>query len=537
MVRSWLHGMRLPLRVLVLSCFVVVAGIWLVLFFVPDAKAQKELRAREMDEKTRTTSGCDQAPHYLWKGKMSPDADASLKNYLKAIELCPGYIRPYELAGNLYRKQGRLEEAIRYFEKAAQLGTVNYKLYHLMAALLFKRGDLDDASRCVGKALRIRPDYTPALELRETIEKALDKKGPKLVLYEPSTRRGLRVLHGHETLTVRGLATDQSGVSWVKVNGRRASLDEHGNFLINVPIHEGQNTILVKAFDLRGNLSDVSVFVQGTASRLPELERVETPRQGETLYGKSYGVVIGINRYEKWPALEFAAADARAVHDALLQAGFDDVTLILDEEATQRRILTELFETLPQKTGREDRVVFYFAGHGQTEDLEGGGKQGYIVPVDAGRGDYPATALSMGQIRSLSRRIPAKHILYVMDSCYSGLGFNRSAGLSVKVSDYLRKISGMRVVQIITAGGKGEQVQEREGHGLFTNYFLKALNGEADLNGDNVVTGTELGAYLRPAVSNASGQEQTPLYGRLEGEGEFLFFVPGAIIPKNSHRQ
>ena len=105
--------MRLPLRVLVLSCFVVVAGIWLVLFFVPDAKAQKELRAREMDEKTRTTSGCDQAPHYLWKGKMSPDADASLKNYLKAIELCPGYIRPYELAGNLYRKQGRLEEAIR----------------------------------------------------------------------------------------------------------------------------------------------------------------------------------------------------------------------------------------------------------------------------------------------------------------------------------------------------------------------------------------------------------------------------------------
>jgi hypothetical protein len=45
------------------------------------------------------------------------------------------------------------------------------------------------------------------------------------------------------------------------------------------------------------------------------------------------------------------------------------------------------------------------------------------------------------------------------------------------------------------------------------------------LNKDNVITGTELGAYLRPMVSNASGQAQTPLYGRLEGEGEFLFFV------------
>ena len=83
----------------------------------------------------------------------------------------------------------------------------------------------------------------------------------------------------------------------------------------------------------------------------------------------------------------------------------------------------------------------------------------------------------------------------------------------------------MRVVQIITAGGQGEQVQEREGHGLFTSYFLGAIKGEADINKDNVVTGTELGAYLRPTVSNASRQTQTPLFGRLEGEGEFLFFV------------
>ena len=83
----------------------------------------------------------------------------------------------------------------------------------------------------------------------------------------------------------------------------------------------------------------------------------------------------------------------------------------------------------------------------------------------------------------------------------------------------------MRVVQIITAGGKGEQVQEKGGHGLFTTYFLHALGGEADFNKDNVVTGTELGAYLRPTVSNASEQAQTPLYGRLEGEGEFLFFI------------
>ena len=80
---------------------------------------------------------------------------------------------------------------------------------------------------------------------------------------------------------------------------------------------------------------------------------------------------------------------------------------------------------------------------------------------------------------------------------------------------------------MITAGGQQEQVIEKEGHGLFTRYFLQAIEGEADFNNDGVVTGTELGAYLRPKVSIASNNAQTPLFGRLEGEGEFLFFVAG----------
>jgi uncharacterized caspase-like protein len=281
----------------------------------------------------------------------------------------------------------------------------------------------------------------------------------------------------------------------------------------------------VEAADSLGNRAQISIDIEGEKYALPPLTRVEAASQKKAPYGRSFAIVIGINRYEKWPGLEFAVADANSVKNALEKTGFDDITLIMDKEATQRRILSELFHQLPQKVNRNDRVLFYFAGHGQTEDLSGGGKKGYIIPVDAETGSYAATAISMEQIRSLSSRIAAKHIFYVMDSCYSGLGLNRSTGVWPGISDYLRKVSGMRVVQIITAGGQGEQVQEREGHGLFTSYFLKAIGGDADLDKDNVVTGTELGAYLRPTVSNASRQAQTPLFGRLEGEGEFLFFV------------
>ncbi len=489
-------------------------------FFI-QISANEALSSDAVDD----SKGCDIAVHYRTLGDFDSDKDQARQNYHKAIELCPGYIRPYELLGNLYRKEDQKDTAITYFKKAAELGTKNHKLYYFLARLQFQKGDLDEANRNIKKSLSIREDYPKALRLNQEIEKAADSEGPKIILYEPSTRRGMKVVKTYENLTVRGIATDKSGVAWLKINQLEAPLDEHGNFLKDIPIQLGLNTIRVEAADSLGNRAHISIDIEGEKYILPPLTRIDSATQRQALYGKSFAVVIGINHYEKWPGLEFAVADARAVKNTLEKTGFDDITLIMDKAATQRRILTELFHRLPEKVDRNDRVLFYFAGHGQTENLPGGGKKGYLIPVDAETDSYASSAVSMEQIRSLSSRIAAKHIFYVMDCCYSGLGLSRSAGVWPGISDYLRKVSSMRVVQIITAGGQGEQVQEREGHGLFTSYFLKAIEGEADLDKDNVVTGTELGAYLRPTVSNASRQAQTPLFGRLEGEGEFLFFV------------
>ena len=473
------------------------------------------------------TNDCDKALSIFWKGKYTHQKARKYRFYQVAINLCPGFIRPYELIGNLYRKDGQTEKAIDYFTRAAELGTTNYKLYHLLASLQFQRGDLDEASRNLKKSLSIRGDYPKSLELKRKIDQASDKDGPKIILFEPATRRGMRVIHKYksETVAVRGIATDKSGVSWVRLNKLDTSVDRRGNFLGDISIQIGTNTILIEAADTLGNRSSLLVYVEREKIALPEIDRMDSAAQLSHFYDKSHAVVIGVNDYEKWPALEFAVNDASSVKKKLQMTGFERITIIFDREATHRRILTELFHELPKQVGHNDRVLFYFAGHGQTEDLPNGGKRGYIIPVDADTSNFTSSAISMEQIRSLSSRIPAKHILYVMDSCYSGLGLSRSYGVSPSMSGYLRKVASMRVIQIVTAGGKGEQVQEKEGHGLFTTYFLRALDGEADINMDGVVTGTELGAYLRPRVSDASQQAQTPLYGRLEGEGEFLFFV------------
>ena len=136
-------------------------------------------------------------------------------------------------------------------------------------------------------------------------------------------------------------------------------------------------------------------------------------------YNKSWAVVIGINKYEKWPGLEYAVNDATSVKKRLEKLGFDEIISLMDREATKNNITRVLGDRLPRQVQKGDRVLIFFAGHGQTEDI-GGRQYGYIIPVDGDIRDYYSSAISMAQVREFSKRIPAKHIYYVIDACYSG---------------------------------------------------------------------------------------------------------------------
>ena len=93
-------------------------------------------------------------------------------------------------------------------------------------------------------------------------------------------------------------------------------------------------------------------------------------RQG---YSSSYALVVGIDNYRHWPHLEYAVKDAREVAALLKFRGFQ-LQLLIDEKATRSNILRKL-ETIKKSADVNSRVVIYFAGHGQTEDLPGGGQR------------------------------------------------------------------------------------------------------------------------------------------------------------------
>ncbi|MBW2409104.1 MAG: caspase family protein, partial [Deltaproteobacteria bacterium] len=239
-------------------------------------------------------------------------------------------------------------------------------------------------------------------------------------------------------------------------------------------------------------------------------------------YSSSHALVVGINRYRHWPHLEYAARDAIEMAAILEAKGFR-IHMLTDEQATLRNILSKLKEIRTAVDGNS-RVVFYFAGHGQTEDLPGGGERGYIVPVDADGYDWQGTMLPMDQLNQLIKEFRAKHIFMAFDSCYSGLGLTRSIKLHPpQDAAYVRKMMRSRSIQILTAGSRSEQAIEVGGHGLFTNHLLAALSGSADINKDGYITATEIYATLRPSITKKSHSRQTPQFGYIEGNGDIIF--------------
>jgi uncharacterized caspase-like protein len=202
------------------------------------------------------------------------------------------------------------------------------------------------------------------------------------------------------------------------------------------------------------------------------------------------------------------------------------VIVLKNQQATRNNILAAFHDRLAdERTGKNDRVFVFFAGHGATRQLASGRDLGYIIPVDSDPNEFATDAIAMTDIQNIAESMQAKHVMFVMDACYSGLGLTRAGASS---SSFLRENARRSARQMLTAGGADQQVADSgpNGHSVFTWVLLQALGGKGDLNGDGLITGTELAAYVAPAVSAVS--QQTPAFGSLPGSqgGEFVFQVP-----------
>ena len=264
----------------------------------------------------------------------------------------------------------------------------------------------------------------------------------------------------------------------------------------------------------------------GGAAQLP------IQRAAATGYANSWAILVGIDDYKKWPRLQYAVRDAEGIGQVLVQKfGFapERVITLKNEQATRAGILGafhDLMERGKNAGGLQpnDRVFMFFAGHGATRKLSSGRDLGYIVPYDADPDNLALDAIPMTEIQNIAESLPAKHELVVMDACSSGLGLTRGGANAAFLRENGRRLGR----QMLTAGGTDQLVSDGgpNGHSVFTWTLLQGLGGKADLNGDGMITATELAAYVAPAVSSVS--QQTPAFGSLPGSegGDFVFELP-----------
>ena len=242
------------------------------------------------------------------------------------------------------------------------------------------------------------------------------------------------------------------------------------------------------------------------------------------LYKESHALVIGVSEYTNgWPRLPGVVEDIQAVKAVLEAQGFNVVVV----QNPNRRQIDDAFTSFINKygKGKDNRLLFYFAGHGHTLKPTYGGDMGYIVPVDApdpnrDEDGFREKAMDMQMIEVYARRIQSKHAVFIFDSCFSGSLF----AMSRTIPEAIEMKTSRPVRQFITAGTAQQTVPDKS---LFRSQFVRALNGEADLNTDGYVTASEMGQYLEDTVTNYSKKSQTPQYGKIRDpnldQGDFVF--------------
>ena len=245
----------------------------------------------------------------------------------------------------------------------------------------------------------------------------------------------------------------------------------------------------------------------------------------KTHYAGSRALVVGINKYQSASPLKFACNDASAVAD-ILKERFrfpnDSVSILQDDEASKERILSEFVRFANAEVDPDERIIFFFAGHGYTR-VGRRGEIGFLVPFD-GKTENINSLIRWDELTRNAELIPAKHVLFIVDACYGGTMVQRylPPGSMRFAKDMLRRFSR----QVLTAGKADEVVADsggpRAGHSVFTGHLLDGLIGAA-ADDDGLITANRLMAYVYDKVPKDYQSRQTPHYGFLDGDGDMIF--------------
>ena len=246
---------------------------------------------------------------------------------------------------------------------------------------------------------------------------------------------------------------------------------------------------------------------------------------------KVWAVVVGAARYAHMRTLKYTDDDAYHVFAFLksVEGGAlpdEQVRVLIDDDATHRNIIMAMREVY-QRADENDVILFYFSGHGLP---------GAFLPVDY---DGMANRLEHYQLRDELLASRAKHKLVIADACHSGsLGgrndtppgqiAGRNGGADAALNAYYAGLNNAQASTALLMSSKGKEISLEDGglrSGIFSHYLIRGMKGEADGNGDKLVSIQELFGYVHREVRQYTGNIQTPTL-----TGTYDELMPVAVI-------
>jgi len=218
-------------------------------------------------------------------------------------------------------------------------------------------------------------------------------------------------------------------------------------------------------------------------------------------------VVIGNRNYKSKdvPDVQFAIRDAAIIKEYLLNTlGYREGNIIYITDATTADFRT-IFGTREEskgkladyvKAGKSD-VFIYYSGHG-APDVEN--KKGYFVPVDCDPNVVRLNGYSLDLFYKNLSQLQARSFVIAIDACFSGgsddgMLISSASPVGIQLENPEQRLENAAVFTSSSADEISSWYPEKR-HGLFTYFFLKGIQGAADIDRNGTISAGEINNYV-----------------------------------------
>ncbi|MDM8515606.1 caspase family protein [Desulfobacterales bacterium HSG16] len=278
-----------------------------------------------------------------------------------------------------------------------------------------------------------------------------DKKPPEIIIIEPNLSRGIKRKNADNVILIKGIAKDESRIDKVSINEKEIGFSDNGNFETKIALVKGENSILIRAIDIKSNSAEKTI----TIFREPDID-------------KRLALVISNSNYING-RLKNPVNDANDMSAMLENLGFSVMKFINCNQKTMKKVIDEFGIKLKDY----NVAMFFYAGHG----VQVSGNN-YLIPVDAkldNENDVEYDCVRADRILAKMENAGSKTNIVILDACRDN-PFERSWRRGGKGSGlaFMNAPSGSFIAYATSPGNTASDGSGK--NGLYTSALLKYIN-------------------------------------------------------------